>query len=354
MPQLEGQHCWVISISQPIFSFLVVALCIRGTDVRSNSNSVHPFIFVRDDPDGGFSISIRVLPYAVRLDDGTVKQYERQDLDWDVSLNGYTMDSFLADLKQRLHFGSTQEPQIWCTNMSTKAQEKVQISEHLLTIFKDRWSTKWVCFLVEIVDIGSSFSCQSSVTFSSSGTQEPIILESLPCEQPDVELIDWDTLVIQESHDEEGRIETIGQDELYIILGLKDEDERAKKAAEAAAKEAAAQAAETQGGTMPLDIDGAAIPVDDVIPEELHLRYDKDKTQMKLGLCYPDMDEFRMAVRQYAINEEFELGTEKSDKKRFRGYCTGEDCPWRIVGNRQSDKRTIMILTCYFSCVCSA
>jgi len=144
---------------------------------------------VGDDPDGVFSISIRVLPYAVRLDDGTVKQYERQDLDWDVSLNGYTMDSFLADLKQRLHFGSTQEPQIWCTNMSTKAQEKVQISEHLLTIFKDRWSTKWVCFLVEIVDIGSSFSCQSSVTFSSSGTQEPIILESLPCEQPDVELI---------------------------------------------------------------------------------------------------------------------------------------------------------------------
>ena len=76
MPQLEGQHCWVFSISQPIFSFLVVALCIRGTDVRSNSNSVHPFIFVRDDPDGVFSISIRVLPYAARLDDGTVKQYE--------------------------------------------------------------------------------------------------------------------------------------------------------------------------------------------------------------------------------------------------------------------------------------
>ena len=112
MPQLEGQHYWVISISQPIFSFLVVVLCIKGTDVRSNSNSVHLFIIVRDDPDGVYSISIRVLPYVASLDDGTVKQNERQDLDWDVSLNGYTMDSFLADLKQRLHFGSTQEPQI--------------------------------------------------------------------------------------------------------------------------------------------------------------------------------------------------------------------------------------------------
>lgn len=97
---------------------------------------------------------------------------------------------------------------------------------------------------------------------------------------------------------------------MYVILGLKDEDERAKKAAEAAA-----QAAETQGGTMLLDIEGTAIPVDDVIPEELHISYDKDKPQMKLGLWYPDMDEFRLVVRQYAINEEFELGTEKSDQK---------------------------------------
>lgn len=67
MPQLEGQHCW-------------------------------------DNPDGVFSISIRVVPYVASRDDGTVKQYERQDLDWDVSLNGYTMDSFLGDLKQRLHW----------------------------------------------------------------------------------------------------------------------------------------------------------------------------------------------------------------------------------------------------------
>jgi hypothetical protein len=36
---------------------------------------------------------------------------------------------------------------------------------------------------------------------------------------------------------------------------------------------------------------------------------------------YPSMDEFRLAVRQFAINEEFELGTTHSDKERFRGFC---------------------------------
>ncbi|RLM73253.1 uncharacterized protein C2845_PM15G05540 [Panicum miliaceum] len=195
---------------------------------------------------------------------------------------------------------------------------------------------------------GSAAPVESSVTFTSSGTQEPLSLESVPCEQPGFELIDWDTLEIQESHDEEGRIETIGQDEMYAILGLRDEDERPKNAAEAAAKEvasqaAAAQAAEAQGGTIPLDIEVAAISVDGLISEECHISYDKDKPQMKLGLCYPDMEEFRLAVRQYPINEEFELGTEATDRKRFRGYCKGEGCPWRIVSNRQSDERTIMI-----------
>jgi len=49
---------------------------------------------------------------------------------------------------------------------------------------------------------------------------------------------------------------------------------------------------------------------------------------MDLGTIYPSMKEFRMAVWEFAINEEFDLGTEKSDPTRFRGFCksTG-DCP---------------------------
>ena len=66
--------------------------------------------------------------------------------------------------------------------------------------------------------------------------------------------------------------------------------------------------------------------------------------KMDLGTMYPAMDEFRLAVRQFAINEEFELGTEKSCKDRFRGFCkSSEGCPWRINGKLQADKKTIKV-----------
>ncbi|XP_037465458.1 uncharacterized protein LOC119337427 isoform X4 [Triticum dicoccoides] len=92
------------------------------------------------------------------------------------------------------------------------------------------------------------------------------------------------------------------------------------------------------------DNDGAAIPVSDVIPNEVVITYDKDHPKMDLGTMYPSMKEFRLAVRQFAINEEFDIGTEKSDKKRFRGFCkSSEDCPWRIVGSLQDDKCTVKV-----------
>ena len=53
------------------------------------------------------------------------------------------------------------------------------------------------------------------------------------------------------------------------------------------------------------------IPISDAIPDEVVITYDKDHPKLDLGTLYPSMDEFRLAVRQFAINEEFELGIEK-------------------------------------------
>ena len=88
----------------------------------------------------------------------------------------------------------------------------------------------------------------------------------------------------------------------------------------------------------------AAIPTSDAIPSELVISHDKDHPKMDLGTIYPSMKEFRMAVRQFAINEEFDLGTEKSDPTRFRGFCksTG-DCPWKINGLKHKGASTVEV-----------
>lgn len=52
--------------------------------------------------------------------------------------------------------------------------------------------------------------------------------------------------------------------------------------------------------------------------------------------------DFRLAVRQHAIVHEFELGTKKSDKGRFRGFCKAKGCPWIIRARTEADNRVFV------------
>ena len=55
------------------------------------------------------------------------------------------------------------------------------------------------------------------------------------------QLVDWDTLQIVERQDEEeGRMELIDEDQVYVLLGLRDEDDKAEQAAKEAVAAAGA------------------------------------------------------------------------------------------------------------------
>jgi hypothetical protein len=79
---------------------------------------------------------------------------------------------------------------------------------------------------------------------------------------------------------------------------LRDDEEKTRKAAGVA----------TDKGKDPdQNTEGAALLVDDSIPGERVIVYDLDNPCMNLGSIYPDMKQFRLAIRQFAINKEFEL-----------------------------------------------
>jgi hypothetical protein len=44
---------------------------------------------------------------------------------------------------------------------------------------------------------------------------------------------------------------------------------------------------------------------------------------MNLGSRYKDMVTFRLAMRQYVIKKEFELGIEATNQTRYRSFCQG-------------------------------
>ncbi|WVZ88019.1 hypothetical protein U9M48_034581 [Paspalum notatum var. saurae] len=110
-----------------------------------------------------------------------------------------------------------------------------------------------------------------------------VIHEACPEQEEAVEAIDWDTLQILDSQDEEDRLEIIDDDQMDALLGLREEDENAEKARFLGQGDK-----ESNQGNVEDDTLGAAIPVSDEIPEERVVVHDPDKPCMDLGTVYPD------------------------------------------------------------------
>jgi hypothetical protein len=91
----------------------------------------------------------------------------------------------------------------------------------------------------------------------------------------------------------------------------------------------------------------SSMPCVDFLPNESRVLYDSNHPVMAVGCMYPSMAEFRLAMRQYAIEKEFELGIEASTPKKYRGFCRGGDCPWSIHARIERDgSPTIIVRFC--------
>lgn len=72
--------------------------------------------------------------------------------------------------------------------------------------------------------------------------------------------------------------------------------------------------------------------------------YDENNPKMYLGALFPSMVKFRLAIRQWAINKEFELGLSKTDCRRYDGYYKGaDDCPWHVDANKGLENAVRML-----------
>jgi hypothetical protein len=111
---------------------------------------------------------------------------------------------------------------------------------------------------------------------------------------------------------------------LYAVLGLKDEDDHEKQE-----REKRTCGGGPSNGENGCDDSSAAMPIFQLLPVERKM-FDRNNLVMNPGSLYPNMKKFKLAVRQYAIDKEFELGIEAIDKTRYRGYCRSGDCPWGI------------------------
>jgi hypothetical protein len=81
--------------------------------------------------------------------------------------------------------------------------------------------------------------------------------------------------------------------------------------------------------------------------------FDRNNLVREPDSLYPNMKEFMLAMSQYAIDKELELGVEATDRTRYRGYYQGGDCPWSInvrLEHKGCDVVIVSILNDVYDC----
>ena len=186
-------------------------------------------------------------------------------------------------------------------------------------------------------------------------------------------VIDWEKLLISTEEEQIGcAMPVISEDNIYDLIGLRDEmpdlptfDENWRSSADQAANDengrfSADQAGNDENGRSSADqaandgfveVDSFALAmidedepeIGDDIPFENRVQYDKDDPPMEVGSMYPNMAEFKMALRTHAVKRQFIVVAEKSESSRFRGFCLGEGCPWAIVARIMQDGKSVRV-----------
>jgi hypothetical protein len=139
--------------------------------------------------------------------------------------------------------------------------------------------------------------------------------------------------------DDEGMLELPSEEQMCLILGLKTEDQTEEE--EERNTRCGVGSYTARNGC---EDDSGVIPIFQHLPGE-RMMYDRNNPVMKPGSLYHSMKEFRLTMRQYSIDKEFELGIKATDKRRYRGYCRGGDCPWSIAARVESKGWDPVIVT---------
>jgi hypothetical protein len=69
------------------------------------------------------------------------------------------------------------------------------------------------------------------------------------------------------------------------------------------------------------------------------------KVELEVGLLFVDVNEFRTALRDFVIQEGFEIKRIKNEKARVTAICAADGCCWRIHASPTPDGKTYKIKT---------
>ena len=335
-------------------------MCCRFWDPAVLSSTFFNVLTVlsRIDPGNAFRIHVCVDKYTATgdYDDSVEMVQQEHDVWFDLSTQ-CSLSKFVEEMRTNIIWGRDQQLLVWGVDKDSGTEWKVTTDEQFMEMIEARWDEKEMDVNCEMLDRDKESSRQprwdagkanvpnehsvhstSGVTAEQANAQANVECTDDACSSPDhTNLddrgIDWSAYTILQEEELDGDATVlVDEDKIYEAMGFKAADDL------------------VDGGDGPAEIpvpvippelqaemDAAAMLVDDNAEFEPLYFYDRDNPDMSVGQIYPSMPEFRMAVKQHSIVKEFELGTEKSDKKRFRGFCRSGGCQWIIRAKTQID-----------------
>jgi hypothetical protein len=126
---------------------------------------------------------------------------------------------------------------------------------------------------------------------------------------------------------------------VYEKLGLQEDDEKETRATKEGCDTSARD-------SMPTDFHDDLVCGDE-LPHEEVLFCDWKNLVMELERRYKDMATFRLSMIQFVIKNEFELDIESTCPSRYRDYCKGGGCPWRVHA-RVEMQGALTVVVCFF------
>ena len=354
-------------ISRPIFDV--------STASSALSHTARPID--RGDAARTFEFRINFFPSKSKLVDGSVQNIERDTVvAWEVdcaeidpqeivNMEEKAVQKLVEKIGETVAWVPEQEVSLLRFDDYKGDYVRIEDGEQIVDEIdsQDGWTSKRAIFFAELVDLN----IDSKVGYVPSKLAMQIVDDEWASQRHMVPMCTELTVIADSNADAEGAAEEVVVDwnaveladatdlviapmvdtDMAKLFGIpvddRDEEERAEANSTGNADRVLCEDVDEQL------MNDAADDVDDAHEDELVHVYDKENPVIQVGKLWPNMDEFRMCFKTYAVKHQFDAKTVWTDRKKFYAKCRGFDgsgvrpCKWYISARLQPDGSTVRV-----------
>ncbi|KAE8773289.1 hypothetical protein D1007_54589 [Hordeum vulgare] len=269
-----------------------------------------------------FEFAINFFPSTTKLVDGSIENIQRDTIvKWEVdcaeidpieiqSMEEKAVRKLVEKIGETVLWGPEQEVSLLRYDDFKGEYVRIEDGEDIVVEIdrQEGWASLRAEFFAELVDLN----IDSKV------------------EEGNVNVADWNAVELEDPTDLV--IAPIADTEMAKLFGIPVDDKDEEERDEANTSDNDDRELSDVDEQLMKDV---ADDVDDAHAEELVHVYDKENPVIRVGKLWPNMDEFRLSFKTYAVRHQFDAKTVWTDRKKFYAKCKGFDgsgrraCKWQ-------------------------